>query len=160
MKTRTRQRDTGRFASLLRDERGAAFTEALIAFPVLILSFLALYMLSFVLAGHLIVLRAADAAARAAIVFLPDAPIYYSKGSMDKAQTVKMAAQLALLPSAHLELADVKYSRATGFAPLTAEVQARFDCSPFITSLLCGADRSLSLRAAVTLPYQQGPSGE
>lgn len=142
--------------SLLLDQRGAAFAESLISVPVLILGFLALYMLSFILAGHLIVLRAADAAARAAIVFLPDNPAYYPQGDMQKAQAVRMAAQLALLPSGHLELTDVKYSRPAGFAPLTAEVQARFDCSPFLTSLLCGADRSLSLQAAATLPYQQG----
>jgi Flp pilus assembly protein TadG len=138
------------------DQRGAAFTEALIAFPVLIVGFLGLYMLTFVLAGHLIVMRAADAAARAAIVILPGDPIYYADGSMEKAQRVKMAAHLALLPSGHLALSDVKYSQASGFAPLTAEVRARFDCSPFLTSLLCGADRSLSLHAAATLPYQQG----
>lgn len=140
---------------MIRDERGGVMVETLVALPVIVVMFFALYMLSFMFAGHLIVLRAADAAARAAVVILPGNPAYYGEWP-EKEEYVRFAAQLALLSSPYLRLADVRWNQAQGFDPLKAELSVHFDCSPFPTALLCGLDRRVTIHAAATLPYQGG----
>jgi len=140
---------------LLGDEQGGVMVETLISFPVLLFFFLGLYMLAFILAGHLVVLRAADAAARAAVVILPDHPLYFQEGP-SKEQSIEIATRLALDASAHLDLESVTYNRPQHFEPLRAEVRAVFDCSAFLASFMCGLDRRVPMRAEATLPYQQG----
>ena len=64
---------------MLRDERGVAYVETLIAFPVMFALFNAMMLFGYVSTASLIVQRAASAAARAAVVFLPDDPEYYDR---------------------------------------------------------------------------------
>ena len=63
--------------SLAKDERGAAYAEFLIAFPLVLILFLCLVQLSLMYVGKLAVRHAANRAARAAVVVLPDHPRYY-----------------------------------------------------------------------------------
>jgi hypothetical protein len=143
---------------VIRDERGAALVETMATFPVLFIFYLGLYMLVYMLAGHLMVLRAADASARAAIVFLTDLPLYYEGGRspLTREEFIHAAAEAALLPSAHMRLDAVTWNTAKGFEPLRAEVKAHFDCSAFLAGFLCGPGRRVPMTAAVTLPYQEG----
>jgi len=141
---------------VIRDERGVAVIETLVTFPVHLFVYLGLYMFVYMLAGHLVVLRAADAAARAAIVFLPDSQVYYMHGEPARESYVRAAAAVALLPSPFLQLQAVTWTPASGFDPLRAEVQASFDCAPFLASFMCGLDRKVAMRAEATLPYQEG----
>ncbi|MET0389074.1 MAG: hypothetical protein ABW321_24075 [Polyangiales bacterium] len=147
---------SGRLRALFDDQRGAALAETLVTFPILLFVFLGLYMFIYILAGHIIVQRAADAAARAAVVFMPDSQIYYGGDHPEKHEYVELAAQVALLPSKHLVLDSVTWNQAAGFEPLRAEVRAHFDCGPFLASFMCGVDRRVAMSAAVTFPYQQG----
>ena len=66
-----------RRAPLWRDARGAVFVEQLIAFLPVMFFFLAAWQLMELCAGDLLVKRAASAAARAAVVVLPDDPMFY-----------------------------------------------------------------------------------
>ncbi|MBX3251468.1 MAG: pilus assembly protein [Myxococcales bacterium] len=63
--------------SLRRDQRGAAYAEFLIAFPPVLILFLCLVQLSLMYVGKLAVRHAANRAARAAVVVLPDDPAFY-----------------------------------------------------------------------------------
>lgn len=143
-------------ASLWRDQRGAALTETLVTFPILLFAYLGMYMLVYILAGHIMVLRSADAAARAAVVFMPDAVVYYDADHPSKETYVKIATITALAPSPHLKLDSVTWNTPKEFEPLRAEVHAHFDCAPFLASFMCGLDRQVPMQAAVTFPYQEG----
>jgi hypothetical protein len=141
---------------VIRDQRGGVLVETLIAFPVLLFSFLGIYMLAFIFCGHLVLKRAADAAARAAIVYLPDHPYYFERGPSKK-DSVDIAARLALDASYHMVLDAVECTpHPDHYEPLRAEVRAHFDCSPFLAGFMCGPDRNVPMRAAATLPYQRG----
>ena len=63
--------------SLLRDEEATSYAEFLIAGPPVMLLFLALMQLGLAYAGKLVVRHAANRAARAAVVVLPDDPRFY-----------------------------------------------------------------------------------
>lgn len=144
---------------MMRDERGATYVETLIAFPVVLIVSLAIYQFAYVCAAHLIVKRAASAAARAAIVFLSDDPAYYPDASAETRQAyVAEAARRVLLASAHFVpgslRVDVSGQRGV-FTPLTATVHTRFNCAVFMVRSLCGLDAELPLSARATLPYQQ-----
>lgn len=129
--------------------------ETLVAFPILLFSYLGIYMLAFILSGHLVLKRAADAAARAAVVYLPDHPVYF-EGGADKETSIFIAAQLTLDASRHMVLDDVTWTPSQGYEPLRAEVRAHFDCSLFLAGFMCGLNRTVPMRAAVTMPYQEG----
>ncbi len=63
--------------TLLRHSRGAVMAEMLLAFPAVLLMFLAVAQSSLLSVGHLVVRHAAQRAARTAIVVLEDDPIRY-----------------------------------------------------------------------------------
>ncbi|MGB5547931.1 MAG: hypothetical protein WBM74_15255, partial [Polyangiales bacterium] len=65
------------FRSLLADRRGVVFLELLIAFVPMWTFFLCVLQLAFVAQANLMVKHSADAAARAAVVVLPDDPNEY-----------------------------------------------------------------------------------
>ncbi|MCB9599586.1 MAG: pilus assembly protein [Sandaracinus sp.] len=63
--------------SLVKDEKGVAYAEFLIAFPPVLILFLCLVQLSLMYVGKLAVRHSANRAARAAVVVIPDDPQYY-----------------------------------------------------------------------------------
>ena len=66
----------------LRDARGAVFVEKLIVYLPLLLVFFVTWELAELGAASLIVQRASAAAGRAAMVVLPDDPVFYSGDSV------------------------------------------------------------------------------
>jgi hypothetical protein len=66
---------------LLRERRGAVYTEALIAIPVLLFFFSASLQLAYLSIASLLLRHAAVAAARSAAVIVPDAPSAFGDGS-------------------------------------------------------------------------------
>jgi hypothetical protein len=86
--------------NLRSDERGVIFVECLIAYLPCLLFALAVWQLVELCAGQLVVQRAANAAARAAVVTLPDNPKLYA--SEDEKQTdIELAASLVLVSDPH-----------------------------------------------------------
>lgn len=63
--------------SLMKDQKGVAYAEFLIAFPPILVLFLCLVQLSLMYVGKLAVRHSANRAARAAVVVIPDDPQYY-----------------------------------------------------------------------------------
>jgi Flp pilus assembly protein TadG len=141
---------------MIHDERGAATTETLIVFPVVLFFFLALFQLGYLCTAHLIVQRAASAAARAAMVYLADHPSYYPDPEA-RAGYVKEAARRVLMASEQFVPGGLSVTlsgeRKLG-SPMLATVQAKYDCAVFLVGLLCGADMQLTLKASCSLPYQ------
>lgn len=148
---------------ILSDERGVAYVETIIAVPVIFIVFAALFTFGHLAAGEMIVLRAASAAARAAVVFLPDDPEYYARdGAATREECVKEAARQVLLASDHFKIGvadvDVKIDGSRrDFEPLTVTVRAHYDCSQFIGSFVCGTDEIADMSSSAVLPYQEGP---
>jgi Flp pilus assembly protein TadG len=150
-------RRAARSQRLLDDERGAAFVETLITLPVVLTFFLGLFMFGYLCTADLIVQRAAGAAARAAVVFLPDDPAFYTQGHAREAY-VKEAARRVLLASTALDPGALSVSISgdrRGSSTITTTVHTAFDCAPFIVGLFCGLDRKVALEASARLPYQE-----
>jgi Flp pilus assembly protein TadG len=159
-------------SAFFRDERGATYVESLIALPIMFALFNALVLCGYLCAGKLIVQRAASAAARAAVVFLPDDPEYYERSdtksgnkSASKEACVKHAARKVLMASPFFLTTDadldVKIEGAKKeYAPTTVTVRAKYDCSSFLGAFLCrlvsGQANVVPLSAAATLAYQEG----
>jgi hypothetical protein len=158
--------------NLHRDERGVAYVESLIALPIMFMLFNALLLFGYLSAGQMIVQRAASAATRAAVVFLPDDPEYYDrsdstdgKKSASKEECVKQAARSVLMASPFFLVADadidlkIKGDK-TMFRPLTVELRAKYDCTSFLASFLCtlvsGSPSFVPLSSQATLAYQEG----
>jgi Flp pilus assembly protein TadG len=142
-------------ASLADDQRGAAFVESLIAFPVIFVGFLGLYQLSFVYAADLIMERAASAAARAAIVFLPEHGLGPGDGGAPAQAYVTEAARRVLLSSPVFDTRTLKVSVTgdrAGFSPVSVAVEASMDCRGL--TLLCGLDGKVALASEASLPIQ------
>jgi Flp pilus assembly protein TadG len=141
---------------MIRDQRGAAYVEWLIAFPVLWVASLGAYMFSYVCAADMIVERAASAAARAAAVFMADHDSFYSAPS-ERELYVRAAAQRVTVASPALDPGSVNVA-VTGtrgaWSQLTARVQADFDCRPFLVGFLCGPDFHVDLRGEASMPFQ------
>jgi hypothetical protein len=129
--------------------------ETLIAFPVIFLSFFALYQLSFVYAADLIMERAASAAARAAVVFLAPHELMPSDGGAPAQAYVTEAARRVLLASPAIDSSTIKVSASgehSGFAMVTVKVEASMACRGL--SLLCGLDGKVGLSSEASLPIQ------
>jgi hypothetical protein len=143
---------------LAEDEQGAAVVEAVVALPILLIVFLQVLHFGFLLAADLIVERAAMAAVRAAVVFLPDDPKYYPDPSLGtRRQYIAEAARLVLIASPHFDPSALEIQvegTASGFSPITVRVNTLFDCTPFLAAFVCGADRRFPLHAEATLPAQ------
>lgn len=91
---------------LSRDERGAVLVEHLIAFLPVVIFALATWQLAELCVGHLLVKRAASAAARAAVVVLPDNGVWYGGADVNAYEgerqiDVELAAALVLARSQH-----------------------------------------------------------
>lgn len=146
--------------SVFRDERGAAYAETLVSLPLILILFLALYQFVYVCAADLIMERAAAAAVRAAIVFLPDSPLYYDDPSPERRQLiVAEAARRVLMASKNFDTSSVRVNlsgdRSAAFGPMKASVEAQYDCSVFLVEGFCGRDRKVLLHAEATLPHQR-----
>jgi Flp pilus assembly protein TadG len=146
-------------ARLRRDSRGAIFVEHLIAYLPIMFFFMATWQLLEMCAAHLVLKRAASAAARAAIVVLPDDPSYYGDVPKDKfdgkrKEDVKLAAALVLGANPHFGDFDVTLNETSESKPLTATVNAQFQCFAGWASLVCGPSGARMLTAKSTYAYQ------
>ena len=120
--------------SVLRSSEGAVFVEQLIALLPTLFFFLATWQLLELCAADLVVKRAANAAARAAIVVLPDDPMFYGGTPVNsftgaRKYDIELSAAMILSTAPQLS-ADfaVEISPASGNQPLTATVTAPFHC--------------------------------
>jgi hypothetical protein len=147
--------------SLLRDRRGAVFVEHLVAYLPVTFFFLATWQLLELCAAHLILERAASAAARAAIVVLPDDPAFYDGVAKDsfsgkRKEDIELAAALILATSPHFS-SDFKVEvsdQPKASEPLTATVKAKFYCFAGWVSLVCGPSGVRELSAKSSYAYQ------
>jgi len=147
--------------SLKRDQRGAVFVEHMIAYLPVMFFFLATWQLIELCAAHLILKRAASAAARAAIVVLPDDPAFYDGVAKDsfsgkRKQDIELAAAMILATNPHFTK-DFKVAVPSGLkggAPLTATVKANFFCFAGWVSLVCGPTGVRELTAKSIHAYQ------
>jgi Flp pilus assembly protein TadG len=146
---------------LLRDSRGAVFVEQLIAYMPVMFFFMAAWQLIDLCAAHLILQRAASAAARAAVVVLPDDPAFYDGVAKDtfsgkRKEDIELAAAMVLATSPHFT-SDFKVEVASDFkggSPLTATVTAKFFCFAGWVSLVCGPTGVRELTAKSIYAYQ------
>lgn len=146
-------------SQLRAETRGVIFVEHLIAYLPVMFFFMATWQLIEMCAAHLVLKRAASAAARAAVVVLPDDPAYYGDVPKDKFQgkrqeDVKLAAALVLGVNPHFGDFDVDVTETTGSQPLTATVRANFYCFAGWASLVCGPGGARLLTAKSTYAYQ------
>lgn len=146
---------------LVHDQRGGALVETLVAFPVLFLTIMGLHLFCYQCIAHLALQRAASAAARAAVVFLPNDPSKYAlpgpsdpeEFGLEAARRVLLAAPYFVPSSLQVELSGAR----AGHDLLTATVRTQFDCSSFLAGrIVCGLDARAPMRAAVSFPYQGG----
>lgn len=151
-----------KFSTSLRgDQRGAIFVEQMIAYLPVMFFFLATWQLIELCAAHLILKRAASAAARAAIVVLPDDPAFYDGVAKDsfsgkRKADIELAAAMILATNPHFTsdfTVDVP-SGLKGGAPLTATVKAKFFCFAGWVSLVCGPTGVRELTAKSVYAYQ------
>jgi len=144
-----------------RDQRGAVFVEQLIAYMPVMFFFMATWQLIDLCAAHLILQRAASAAARAAVVVLPDDPAFYEGVKKDsfsgkRKEDIELAAAMVLATSPHFT-SDFEVevpSDLKGSAPLTATVKAKFFCFAGWVSLVCGPTGVRELTAKSVYAYQ------
>jgi hypothetical protein len=130
---------------LLSDQNGAVFVEQLIVFlPVLYFALVA-YQVIELCTANVIVKHAAFAAARAAVVVLPDNPNKYGGAEINqfvgqKKAAVRRAAEMILSvdPNFNLGNFSVQISGNSGNGPLTAVVQADFRCLASFVNIVCG----------------------
>jgi len=148
--------------SVLRSSDGAVFVEQLIALLPTLFFFLATWQLLELCAADLIVKRAANAAARAAIVVLPDDPMFYGGAPVNsftgaRRQDIELSAAMILATAPQLS-ADftVEVTPASGNQTLTATVRAPFHCFAGWVSLVCGG-ASRTLQASARQVYQGAP---
>lgn len=139
-----------------RDVQGAVFVEVLIAYLPVVFVFLGTWQLVELWAAHLLLERAASAAARAAAVVLPDDPARYA-GERDKLLDVELAAASVLAVSPHFSSdfsveTDLSATETNRSAPITVTVRARFHCFAAWASIVCGGD-SIELSAKGRTAY-------
>lgn len=143
---------------MIRDERGGAFVETLIAFPCVLFTFLGVYMMIYMYAADLIVERAASAAARAASVYLADSASLFPSDEV-RMSYVREAARRVLFASPVLDANSVEVEVAgdrSGWSELTASVHADFDCAVFLVPVICGLDGKARISASSPMIFQ-GP---
>jgi hypothetical protein len=143
----------------IRDARGAVFVEKLIVYLPLLMTFFGAWELAELGAAKLVVQRACAAAGRAAMVVLPDDPVFYDDepvGSYDgqRRADIELAAGMILSAVPRLrEDFEVDVTDAPGDTTGTIDVSltAPYDCG--LVSLVCGDDDSIQLTAASTHQY-------
>ncbi|MFZ5896378.1 MAG: hypothetical protein ACOY0T_35315 [Myxococcota bacterium] len=138
--------------------RGAVVVELLIAYVPVLFCFLAFWQLGELLVAQMVVGRASSAAGRAAIVVLPDDPMFYSgeaKGTRagKREAEVRLAAGMILAASPHLsEEFEVNVSDLPEeVGTIETSISANFRCNRL--RFVCGADGSVNLRATSTHAY-------
>lgn len=144
----------------LKADDGAVFVETLIAYLPVMFFFMATWQLCELCAAHLIVVRSASAAARAAAVVLPDDPFYYEGTGLNAFEgtrkgDIELAAKMVL--AAAPQISDdpvITVSGASGAGPVKATVVANFHCAAGWVSLVCGGGGVRSLRAEAEYAYQ------
>jgi len=144
--------------ALLHDQRGAVTVETLLALPVVLMCFLGVYQLTLLYSAHLVVQRAASAAARAAAVFLADDPSFHTGGA-GREQYAHEAARRVLLAAPGFDPGSLNVAVSgdrESFSLLTATVQTRVRCTVFALEALCGGGLSLSGRAALPIQSDGG----
>ena len=141
-----------------RDQRGGVTVETLLALPWVLLGFLGVYQLTLLYSAHLVVQRAASAAARAAAVFLADDPSFHAGGAERELYAVEAARRVLLAaPGFDPASLDVAVTGAgASFALLTATVQTRVRCTVFAFETLCGNGVRLSGKAGLPLQSDGG----
>jgi hypothetical protein len=154
--------------TLGRDRRGAVYVEYLLAFVPVVAFFISTSQFIELCAADLVLKRAASAAARAAVVVLPDDFHFYEGAEVnqfvgERKSDVMLAAAIVLgtmcvpnvmsVPS-HFTTFDVTLDgEMKESKPLTATVKASFYCGTGWASLVCGgATRQLTAKA--TYAYQ------
>jgi hypothetical protein len=141
------------------DARGAVFVEKLIAYLPLMIAFFCTWELAELGAASLVVQRASSAAGRAAVVVLPDDPLYYageevgSFGGARKAD-IELAAGMVLSsnPKLTADFALDVSDPPENVGPLDVTLTAHYACG--IVSFLCGGDAAIELSATTTHTYQ------
>ena len=108
-----------RAGSIVVDRRGAVYVEFLVVFLPILTLFLSLVQLAFVEIANLVTKHAAVAAARAAMVVLPDNPQFYSSGDLNHAEgdrfdAIQAAARARLLAVSVNPHVDVTFPSAPG----------------------------------------------
>jgi hypothetical protein len=148
-------------ANRLREDcRGAIFVETLIAYAPVLYLFFATWQIAELCAANLIVRRATSAAARAAVVVLPDDPVFYDgvavhSFSGKRRDAVRMAAGLILAASPQISddfQVDVAGTGQAG-TPTKVAVTATFRCAGGWLSLVCGAGGQRRISATTTQAY-------
>jgi hypothetical protein len=142
----------------LRDLRGAVMVEKLIAFLPLLSAFFATWELAELTAAHLVVQRASSAAGRAAVVVLPDDPLFYDGEDTHsyagrRRDDIELAAGMVLSAMPRLKSTfDVSVSDPPeDVGPIDVTVQAQYDCG--LVSFFCSGDGELSLTATTRHTY-------
>jgi hypothetical protein len=143
----------------LGDARGAVFVEKLIVYLPLMMTFFGAWELAELGAAKLVVQRACAAAGRAAMVVLPDDPVFYDDepvGSYDgqRRADIELAAGMILSAVPRLRedfVVDVSGAPSDTTGTIDVTVTAPYDCG--LVSLVCGDDDSIELTAASTHQY-------
>jgi hypothetical protein len=144
---------------VLRHEGGAVFVEHLLALsPVLVLALFAWQSVE-LWRGDLLVRHAALAAARAAVVVLPDDPAFYGGAEVDRftgerRAEIELAAALVLAHDPQFSGKPVvQLDHALRHEPLTVSVSAAYGCSPAWARGFCLIPQR-QLSASATLAYE------
>jgi len=152
---------------VIDDQRGAVYVEMLIAYVPVLAFFFGVLQLADIAAAHLIVQHAASAAVRAAVVVMPDDPVFYEGGrdgaepQDNKRADIERAAD-TVLRATHRLISDgdnVELNREIAIThdaghlrdPVTARVSARYRC---FATIFCGLSGTVTLNEEATLPYQ------
>jgi hypothetical protein len=141
-----------------RDTRGAVFVEKLIVYLPLLLTFFVTWELAELAAAKLVVSRACSAAGRAAVVVLPDDPLYYDGEAEHvyegrRREDIELAAGMILSAIPRLSsdfVVDVS-DPPTGFGTIEVAITAPYECGA--VSIMCGVDGALELTATSNHTY-------
>jgi len=151
------------------DRSGAVYVEFLIAFMPLLLMFSGLLQLGMAQIAAIVTQHAAVTAARAAMVILPDNPIYYDTGvdqiGGQRSAEIQLAAQKTLSAIDPSPQVQVRFVGAPGgntpvtsvgrFDVLHAQVLYQYPCRiPIGNVLVCGPGASKLLTAESDMPNQ------
>jgi Flp pilus assembly protein TadG len=126
------------------DRAGAVFVEQLIVFLPTLFFVLVTYQLMDLFTANVLLRHAAFAAARAAIVVLPDDPARYSGVGVNqyagaRKTAVQRAAQLVLKTDPHFDPASIGVDVGKNNEDqLRATVTARYRCFASFVSIVCG----------------------
>lgn len=146
--------------SVLRDTRGAAVVEALIAFPVFFAFFSCLVQLIYLELGALATQHAATVAARAAVVVAADDPKYYGSGTGSLTGKRKEDVEEAVKNTLRISSADprmrVTFSGGFGEGEIVkARVEFDHPCGiPVGGLIVCGPSRKATVIREASMPSQ------